>query len=275
MKRVVPAVFACLFALLAFSGCGAKHALSDIVSISQSADSLGSSIGPKEFFATMTELTVEVAYEPGAEPYAGTSAKGKPNWDLLESNLNALFENRSLKPHVTVPKTLGEMLQIPAQSKTSWTAQDIVDLAGRHRITSSTTTTGYFWIVFLNGHFNQNGMDNASTIGVSVNGTTIIAIFKDVIEAVSPNAAVAVYVEQSTVIHEVGHALGLVNNGIPTTSDHHDSAHTGHCKNPDCVMYWMNEGAADLKAFAQKLMATGSSTMFGQECLDDATNFHP
>ena len=29
-------------------------------------------------------------------------------------------------------------------------------------------------------------------------------------------------VEQSTIVHEIGHAIGLVNNGVPATTAHHD-----------------------------------------------------
>jgi hypothetical protein len=38
-------------------------------------------------------------------------------------------------------------------------------------------------------------------------------------------------------LHEVGHALGLVGNGIPQVRDHGDPASPGHSRYPESVMY--------------------------------------
>jgi hypothetical protein len=41
--------------------------------------------------------------------------------------------------------------------------------------------------------------------------------------------------------HEVGHILGLVNNGIPMQKAREDPDHRGHSSNPRSVMYWKVE----------------------------------
>ena len=81
------------------------------------------------------------------------------------------------------------------------------------------------------------------------------------------------FVEQATLVHEFGHVMGLVDNGIPMVSDHLDPDHPRHCTNEECVMYWQNEGAADLRDFVQQMMSTGSLIMFGEECLDDTRSY--
>lgn len=43
--------------------------------------------------------------------------------------------------------------------------------------------------------------------------------------------------ERAVLIHEVGHALGLVNKGTPMVADHADPDAPGHSANPESVMY--------------------------------------
>ncbi|MBY0516272.1 MAG: hypothetical protein K2P81_05155 [Bacteriovoracaceae bacterium] len=246
------------------------------------SSSLGTNPNEKTqfYFSTATSLTVEVAYESGHEPFAeGTTITqgGNTNsiWQILDENLNALFQGRSTLPVITVPKKLADMKEIPDQSKTSWTVSDIMSLASRYRTNQSTQTHTYFWVIFLGGHFNDGTQDLATTIGVSVGGTTVIAIFKDVVNSTgnNPGGIVPRYVEQSTIVHEIGHALGLVNNGLPMQESHQDDAHGHHCNNPNCVMYWLNEGKSDMIQFAIRMSTSGSVIMWDQKCLEDARKF--
>lgn len=102
-------------------------------------------------------------------------------------------------------------------------------------------------------------------LGVSIGDTGVIAMFKPVIEG----AQAARYVEQTTLVHEVGHAIGLVENGIPARGGHHDAAHGAHCNNRDCVMHYLNEGAAELAGFVGRFVESGDAVVFGPECLAD------
>ena len=105
-------------------------------------------------------------------------------------------------------------------------------------------------------------------------GTTVIAMFKDVITA-SGGTVTQKYVEQATLIHEAAHALGLVNNGLPMVATHHDSAHGAHCDNSNCVMYYLNEGTSDLATFVATYILSGSAVMFDDKCLNDARTYKP
>jgi hypothetical protein len=77
------------------------------------------------------------------------------------------------------------------------------------------------------------------------------------------------------VVHEIGHALGLVNDGVDMVADHHDVQNGKHCTNQDCVMYWLNEGASDMTSFVTGGLFGGSEPpiVFGQKCLDDTRSF--
>jgi hypothetical protein len=81
------------------------------------------------------------------------------------------------------------------------------------------------------------------------------------------------YVEQVTLIHEIGHAIGLVNNGLPMVEAHQDADHGAHCNNPDCVMYWANEGPNDMLKFAQNASMNQATIIFDSKCLNDARSY--
>ncbi|MEX1362206.1 MAG: hypothetical protein AB1Z98_03725 [Nannocystaceae bacterium] len=50
--------------------------------------------------------------------------------------------------------------------------------------------------------------------------------------------------ELGVLAHELGHALGLVDNGVPMVTDHEDPEHRKHTDDPDCVMFWTYERRA-------------------------------
>lgn len=267
--------FFLLFALVLLSSCAKKK---DDVRVANPKNNFESSVN---YFSSTRRLTVEVAYESGHAPYTDTKitlSNGSPTslWSILEENLNALYLGRNPFPIIAVPKSLSEMQELPVQGKTSWTVEDLLALAKEHRKGLSSETQSYFWVVFLGGHFNDGKEDQKSMVGVSLGGTTILAIFKDVVrETGVDQGLVQRYVEQATLVHELGHALGLVNNGLTMHEDHQDSEHGLHCKNPECVMFWLNEGRADLVGFVGKMIKEGHVIMFDQQCLDDARKFSP
>jgi hypothetical protein len=70
-------------------------------------------------------------------------------------------------------------------------------------------------------------------------------------------------------IHEFGHAVGLVDNGIPMVEPHGDQQHRGHCNDDECVMFWLNEGASDLRKYVEDYVADGDAVLFDDACLAD------
>lgn len=228
---------------------------------------------PNLYFKTSEKIIVEVFYEPGAEPYQGTTAAGRLYWSLLEENLNSIFQYRSVKPLVIVPKSLSEMTILPQQNHSQWLGTEIVSLDSRTRQTAPSSQEARFYIYFLNGYYDNGAGPQNGVIGVSLNGTPIIAMFKQVIKSTGGLGPVPKFVEQSTLIHEMGHALGFVNNGVPMKNPHQDVSNGAHTINKDCVMHWLNEGLTDLSKFVQKYVSSGTSVMWGPEVLDDARAF--
>lgn len=222
------------------------------------------------YFKKSSEITVEVYYEPGAEPFDGSiGLTGTPLWNITESNINELFSFKSISPGLNIPKSLSEMNMIGVQNKNQWTIDDVINLYKTNHTLSASTTSAVFYIYFVNG----NSSSSNGIIGFSINTTPVIAIFKDVIKNSGRTEAVQKFVEQATIVHELGHAFGLVNNGIPLNSLHQDTAHGAHTKNEDCVMYWLNEGVSDLVGFIGPFRSSGETRMWGPEVLADAQAF--
>lgn len=261
MKK--PYKFLMLLLILTLFGCGKTQMDSSAVINAAYSNSLATN-----YFKTSQKVIVEVYYETGAEPFAGNTVNGMPYWKILEDNLNAIFQYRSTKPIVVVPKDIASMTSIPAQNKTQWTPDDLVDLNLKYRQAAPTGTEARFYVYFLKG----NSSTSNHVIAESVNGTPVIGVYKSVITA-SGGYVVQRYVEQSTIVHEMGHALGFVNNGVPMKTPHQDSAHGAHSTNSNCVMYYLNEGSADMMAFVSKFISTGTTVMWGPEVLADAQAF--
>jgi hypothetical protein len=215
------------------------------------------------FEPSITAVQLEVDYETGDEPYTGNVIGFGDTWDLTTTNLDRLFANRKA---LDVPTTIDQMEDIGAVPDEEITVDDALAIADAHRDLSDDPETKTYYIVFVSGHFADSGGVNDAVLGVSIGDTGVVVMFKDVIEG---TGLVARYVEQSTLVHELGHAIGLVDNGVPMVADHKDSAHGAHCTNDHCVMYWENEGASAAAAFAQQFATSGNSILFADDCLAD------
>lgn len=256
------------------SGCGVEYVDTPLY---DSAD----------YYFSANKLIVEVIYETGAEPYDGDlpvaastpTPTPTPLWNILEDNIKALYQGRSTQPAFEIPDSRSQMIALPSQGKSGWTISDLVTLAEQHRVHRSMPGQAAFAIVFVKGYFLDESSQSTrpTVLGLSVNGTSVVAIFKDVVKDSSLILNIRKFVEQSTLVHEFGHSMGLVDNGIPLATNHYDSSAPTehHCLNTNCVMYWANEGAADAVQFAQQLNSSGNTVIFGSECLNDARQFNP
>jgi hypothetical protein len=218
--------------------------------------------------STYSTIVIEVDYAAGMEPYTGQLFGAGDSWQLFQANAARIFE-KSQKTLV-IPTTLAQMERIDVTGE-SFTTDQILAIADTHRQQRTSGSTATFYVVWLPGYLEENGQVNDQVLGVSIRDTGVIAMFKQVIRSIADPKAVNVerFVEQSTLVHEFGHAVGLVGNGIATTSSHLDSTHGAHCANTRCTMYWENEGPAAAARFVRQLVRSGNEILFGAECLKD------
>jgi predicted Zn-dependent protease len=212
-------------------------------------------------------IVLEVGYAPGAEPDFGTGVGMSTPWQLVTGNLNRLFQGTGKT--LVIPTSAAQTESVGAVNGMDFTASQILAIVAPHR-QADTSDTAVVYAVWLPGYFNDGATRRMDVLGVSIGTTGVVAMFKPVISASAMLPNVRRFVEQTTLIHEFGHVAGLVNNGVATTSAHHDSAHGAHCTNADCVMYWQNEGVSDLVSFVTRRNLMGTETLFGAECLADA-----
>ncbi len=233
-------------------------------------DAQGNGSELEHFYRTVSAIEVEVAYEPNAQPY--TMFGGENVWTFTKANIEALFDGRAIDVAVAVPPNLAAMNPIPDQGKDSYTARQILTLADTYRQGETSENLGNLWVVFLDGYFHDGDSIRNNVIGVNIIGTTVTAVFKPVISGYGVVNSQRRFLEQTTIVHELGHALGLVNSGVPLTSSHQDTDHGAHCSNQDCVMYWLNAGAG-LSSFIGGI--SQNTIVFGPECLQDTRSYTP
>jgi hypothetical protein len=219
----------------------------------------------KIYARATTTLAIEVDYQTGAEPYTGTLLT-MDTWNIFGVNANALFKNQKT---LQVPTTLAAMQALSDITATTFTSQQVLDIATKHRDQADTADRATFYIVFLNGLFHDGQMVRNDVLGVSIGATRVIAMFKPVIASSASLPNVRKFVEQSTLVHEFGHAVGLVNNGVAMVNAHQDPAHGAHDTSSACVMYYANEGASDAAQFAQRYITTCTEVIFDSACLAD------
>jgi len=170
-----------------------------------------------------TKLVIEIQYEAGYIP-------AQSSLDLLSTRLESVCD-----------KPLGikfEKSEVEFNHEGEWNAEDVRDIGWSTKQNTPQMGDTLTWFVM----FPAGLYEDSSVLGVAVDASTI-AIFGDSIdEAEGPfGRPSSEEVENSVLVHEVGHLLGLVNLVYTSPSNHEDADHEGHSNNQDSVMYWAIE----------------------------------
>lgn len=233
-----------------------------------SEDPVASEPSTTLFDSAVSEVVLEVDYETGAVPILTPRLGGTEVWGLVRTNLEALYEGSGIS--VVLPTGEDDAEDLGEITGEDYTVDDILGLAADRDVVDSESRRAIY-VVFLDGYYSADGQRQDSVMGISLNSANLIAIFQPVLEG----AGSIRFVEQTTLIHEFGHLAGLVNNGLPLVSEHHDSANGAHCTNSDCVMNYLNEGRSEMRDFIERVARDGETVVFDQACLDDARAVSP
>ncbi len=220
------------------------------------------------FSTSVTELQIEIDYAPNAAPYTGNEGPFGDPWDILRINLDGLFA--AAPKTFVVDDALAKMDALDAApGGPDYDTSEILAIAQTGRSAVDHDAVRGFYVLFLDGYFEQDGVRQDQVLGVSLGTTGVLAMFKPVIE--STGLLVRKRVEQTTLVHELGHAFGLVNNGLALVdAAHQDGAHGAHCANPKCIMYWENMRGSSIAAYVAEQLGAASKVLFDEDCLDDA-----
>jgi hypothetical protein len=126
-------------------------------------------------------------------------------------------------------------------------------------------------VLFLDGQY-----ENPNVLGIAWAGQHL-ALFTDVIERYCKQDPtnllgdqVCIAAEQGVWLHEAGHLLGLVNNGLPMAQPHDDATHPAHDANEQCVMYWAFAAPDGITLLSKRLQGSSSAKLeFDDACLAD------
>jgi len=173
-----------------------------------------------------TSLVIEVDYESGYQPKSSST-------DLLKERLEQVCD----KPDgITIKSTESSFMHTE-----TWTTDEIRSIAWDFKDDKPQGSSTLYWqIIFPSGSYSDD-----SVLGVAVDASTI-AIFGDSVEdAKGPifSRPSAEEVENSVIVHEIGHLLGLVNIVYQSPEEHEDADHPNHSNNEDSVMYWAIESS--------------------------------
>lgn len=268
-------------AALVGAGCGGDDAATDTAAASETSTTDAASEGgaPTDtgeapasddlYSPAISTIVLEVDYAAGAEPYTGGVVGFGDVWDVFANNAEALFAGADKS--FEIPRTLDQMELLPDVAGESFDYAAIAAIAAAHRDTADGAETASFYALWLPGYYDDGESVRMDVLGVSFGDTGIVAMFKPVIAGVGPVALGSEkLVEQVTLVHEFGHAVGLVNNGLTLQSPHQDEAHGRHCTNQDCVMYYAVERAQDVVGFVAASLTSDQAILWGDECLADA-----
>lgn len=189
---------------------------------------LGPGASARDFLSDedFTRLTIEIDYVEGLQP----------SQRALDS-LQVFLERRLHKPG-GIEILLDDAIPSPGQSP--YSAAEIRALEEEHRDKYSQEGELAAYVLFLDGEFEQQNV-----LGVAYWNTSM-ALFGQVIRDHTgglgqPDTWV---IEATSLRHEIGHILGLVNNGTPMVGepggpeDHHDAANGAHCTEEGTLMYY-------------------------------------
>ncbi|HWY38238.1 MAG TPA: peptidase [Bacteroidia bacterium] len=208
------------------------------------------SVTPNDFLSAgkYDQLVVEIQYPSGYQPAAATIDNLK---DFLQGRLN--------KPGgiLVTQKTI-------TGGRSFYSLTDIQKIENANRTVSLQGTVLSVYIFFADGDYAQSN-GNSKVLGITY-GSSSMVIFEKTIKDFSGGIAQppTATLETTVTEHELGHVMGLVNNGTPMQSPHQDNANGRHCNDKNCLMYYSVE-TSDIVAN----LLGGSVPALDQYCLDD------
>ncbi|MAN59138.1 MAG: membrane metalloprotease [Flavobacteriaceae bacterium] len=171
-----------------------------------------------------TSLTVEFVYSEGFRPQQQTIDTFRPFLDrLLNKPGGITFVETVIEQPDGKPYTTQEIREIENENRTQYTDGDNIAV----------------FVYFANG--GASGDTNTSvTLGTAYQNTSIV-IYQETLQNINglPNGPDLFLLEATTLRHEFGHILGLVNildDDIHTI--HEDPDNNRHCVVEDCLMYF-------------------------------------
>lgn len=221
---IVRALVVLLLPLMSLSGC-----LGDV---------LGGGIDPKDIVSddTYDHWIIEIDYMEGHRPSSSAV-------NLIKDRLGTIVSKATIDVRIddALPATGG-----------AYSTRDLQRLTDNHLDAKTSGNTVVTHVIYLDGH-SSSDTSNGKVLGVALGDHQTVGIFHETIRSQTAGL-VSLYtttqVERVVLLHEMGHIIGLVDNGLKMQTNHEDPEHQGHSNNENSVMYWAVE-SSDLFQFFQ------------------------
>lgn len=193
----------------------------------------------------------------------------------IESEIGQLVDKLG-----TVEAITGDAIPATAEDP-AYSLDDVRLIEEEYRDYFTKGKTAALYILHLNGHY-ETDTELEKTLGLAYSESSVVVFQQALMETceLKKQFAPSEYVdllcptgEAVTIVHEIGHILGLVDNGIPMTVSHKDiEAYGDHCMNPQCIMFWSNNTKAMLQYVIQRYQnGNENAVAFDDDCLNDLT----
>ncbi|WP_209329664.1 hypothetical protein [Lunatimonas salinarum] len=195
-----------------------------------------------------TRLEVEVVYMRGFRPT-----------NQMMTEMVSFLEDYTHKPDGVIFRER----EIPAGGQQSYTVQELLDLEKEHRQRYNERNIMTVFLLVVDGYFSRDE-EETFALGAAYQSSSMVLFGRRIAE----NSGILrrpgrEMLETTVVLHELGHLMGLVNNGTDMVEDHEDEENEAHCDNSSCLMYWAVETN---RVFG---MMETSIPQLDQKCRDD------
>lgn len=255
MKFPLTTLFLFFFSVLLFTGC--KDDDSDNVNdpTAENRKSLGTSAEDILSNDIYNSLTIEFVYANGFEPTEETKIAitsflnervTKPNGIIIKETV--------IETPTGAPFDIDEVKEIEENNRTAYTTDD--DLA--------------VYVFFSNGNSNKD-TDKTVTLGTAYQNTSIVIYKKTLQDLIDNNqGSDLTTLEITTLQHEFGHILGLVNitDDDIHPENHEDLDNSRHCVVENCLMYFQATNT-ERREVARFLEGRGTVPQLDPLCIAD------
>ncbi len=219
--------------------------------------------------APYPSLLLEVDAQPGVGPTTAAL-------DDVVGELTSLVAAGALGKPDGVAARVDEALAASAENDRAWSVGDLVAFGDAHRSVPAAPGQLVLHVLAVDGHF-EGDTESERVLGIAI-GHDRIALFGASIAAecaaVSPRlqSVVCGLAQASVLLHEIGHAMGLVADGLPMAAPHQDTEHGAHDVDEDCMMHWLADRSSFVTLLADRARAgEAAPSPFCDACLADLT----
>jgi hypothetical protein len=197
-------------------------------SSSSAPDALPERVAAYLTSARATRLRIEIDAVDGLWPYASS-----------KTYLGQFYAGLLDKPD-GIELVEDETLDV-SSADDEWTIEELDALARAHASEEGPTTITV-QVLALPGRYAAE--DGGTVLGVAW-AHRFIALFQDSLRGNCDGGLLGglqqdacEVAERNVWAHELGHVIGLVDNGVPMQTEHRDPDHGRHDRNEGCLMYW-------------------------------------